>query len=113
MIHLQPIIIVQNTFKLHIKIISHDHSLQEHDTPNKTSTPDPDRSPEKHIAMFPTMGMGVSWDGTRVHDRPFVVEFTRDHNARLGMTLCLNEQNHLAVKNIESTGLIYADGRLR
>ena len=63
--------------------------------------------------MYPTMGMGVSWDGERLEDRPFVVEFVRDHNSRLGMTLCLNEQNHLAVKNIESTGLIYADGRLR
>ena len=63
--------------------------------------------------MFPTMGLEVSWSGERVEDRPFVVEFVRDPHTRLGMTLCLNEQSHLAVKNIESTGVIYADGRLR
>ena len=68
---------------------------------------------ERYIAMYPTMGMEVSWTGERVEDRPFVVEFFRDHKTRLGMTLCLNDQNHLAVKNIESSGIIYADGRLR
>ena len=48
-----------------------------------------------------------------MEDRPFVVEFFRDHKTRLGMTLCLSDQNHLAVRNIESSGIIYADGRLR
>ena len=68
---------------------------------------------ERYISMYPSMGMEVSWTGERVEDGPFVVEFFRDHKTRLGMTLCLNDENHLAVKNIESSGIIYADGRLR
>ncbi|XP_063681016.1 membrane-associated guanylate kinase, WW and PDZ domain-containing protein 1-like isoform X4 [Bolinopsis microptera] len=68
---------------------------------------------ERYIAMYPSMGMDVNWTGERVENGPFVVEFFRDHKTRLGMTLCLNDENHLAVKNIESSGIIYADGRLR
>ena len=63
--------------------------------------------------MYPTMGMEVCWTGERMEDRPFVVEFFRDHKTRLGMTLCLSDLNHLAVRNIESSGIIHADGRLR
>ncbi|KAL5259488.1 hypothetical protein ACHWQZ_G009808 [Mnemiopsis leidyi] len=68
---------------------------------------------ERCIAVYPTRGMEVCWTGERTEDRPFVVEFFRDHKTRLGMTLCLSDQNHLAVRNIESSGIIYADGRLR
>ena len=82
-------------------------------TPPMPEPPAPAPPEDRHIAFYPTLGVRISRDGVRSCNFPFDVEFIRDHNSRLGMTLCLNDRNHLAVKNIDATGLIYADGRLR